>query len=235
VSLSGSETVQSANDGPVPAVVFAEQNAMKRISEVGRSQRMRIIVTLKKTQGLSVNELGERLKLSYMGVKQHCDELARQGYVDTWRRPKPIGRPEMVYRLTPKAQVFFPSTTNATTIEILNAANRLYGHAAGEILLYSVFALKAEEYLRRLRGKSVLELAEMLVKIREHEGYMSELSSETPAAIVAYHSPIFDLLEAFPLVRRLEREMMERILGVRVEREEEMASGLYRCRFVFRT
>ena len=73
----------------------------------------------------------------------------------------------------------------------------------------------------------------MLVKIRDQEGYMSELSSGDPVAIVEYHSPIFDLLEAFPLVRRLEREMMERILGVRVEREEEMASGLYRCSLFF--
>jgi predicted ArsR family transcriptional regulator len=206
---------------------------MKRISEVGRSQRMRIIETLKKTQGLSVNELGERLKLSYMGVKQHCDELERNGYVDTWRRPKPVGRPEMVYRLTPKAQVFFPKATNGTTIEILHAANRLYGHAAGEKLLYSVFALKTEEYMRKLRGNTILELAEILVKIRDQEGYMSELSRDEPAAIVEYHSPIFDLLDAFPLVRRLEREMMERVLGVRIEREEEMASGLYRCRFLF--
>ena len=206
---------------------------MKRISEVGRSQRMRIIETLKKTQGLSVNELGERLKLSYMGVKQHCDELERSGYVDTWRRPKPVGRPEMVYRLTPKAQVFFPKATNATTIEILHAANRLYGHAAGEKLLYSVFALKTEEYMRKLRGNTVLELAETLVKIRDQEGYMSELSRDEPVAIVEYHSPIFDLLDEFPLVRRLEREMMERVLGVRIEREEEMASGLYRCRFLF--
>jgi len=208
---------------------------MKRISEVGRSQRMRIIETLKKTQGLSVNELGERLKLSYMGVKQHCDELERNGYVDTWRRPKPVGRPEMVYRLTPKAQVFFPRATNATTIEILHAANRLYGHAAGEKLLYSVFALKAEDYMRKLRGNTVLELAEILVKIRDQEGYMSELSSGDPVAIVEYHSPIFDLLDAFPLVRRLEREMMERVLGVRIEREEEVASGLYRCRFLFQS
>jgi predicted ArsR family transcriptional regulator len=205
---------------------------MKRVSEVGRSQRMRIIETLKKTQGLSVNELGERLKLSYMGVKQHCDELERNGYVDTWRRPKPIGRPEMAYRLTAKAQVFFPRATNGMTIEILHAANRLYGHAAGEKLLYSVFASKTEEYMRKLRGTTVLELAEMLVKIRDQEGYMSEVSSGDPLAIVEYHSPIFDLLDAFPLVRRLEREMMERILGVRIEREEEIASGLYRCKFV---
>jgi predicted ArsR family transcriptional regulator len=205
---------------------------MKRISEVGRSQRMRIIDTLKKTQGLSVNELGERLKLSYMGVKQHCDELERNGYVDTWRRPKPVGRPEMVYRLTPKARTFFPTATNGTTIDILNAANRLYGHAAAEKLLYSVFSLKTEEYIRKLHGNTLPELADMLAKMRNQEGYMSEYSAEEPVAIVEYHSPIYDLLEAFPLVKRLEREMMERILGVRVEREEEIASGLYRCRFV---
>jgi predicted ArsR family transcriptional regulator len=204
---------------------------MKRISEVGRSQRMRIIEALKKTQGLSVNELGQRLKLSYMGVKQHCEELERQGYVDTWRRPKPVGRPEMIYRLTPKARTFFPAASNGATIEILNAANRLYGHAAAEKLLYSVFTAKADEYMRRLSGQTVLELAEMLARIRDHEGYMSEVSSREPIVLVEHHSPILDLVDAFPLIRRLEREMFERALGVRVEREEERASGLYRCTF----
>ncbi len=51
----------------------------------------------------------------------------------------------MVYRLTPKAHTFFPSASNGATIEILNAANRLYGHAAAEKLLYSVFTAKTEE------------------------------------------------------------------------------------------
>jgi predicted ArsR family transcriptional regulator len=206
---------------------------MKRISEVGRSQRMRIIDALKKTQGLSVNELGQRLKLSYMGIKQHCDELERTGYVDTWRRPKPVGRPEMVYRLTEKAHVFYPSGANAMTIELLQAANRLYGHAAGEKLLYSVFAAKTNDYMRKMRGNGLMEQADTLAKVRNQEGYMSEIATDGRVAIVEYHSPIFDLLEAFPLVRRLEREMIERILGTRVEREEEIASGLYRCSFVF--
>jgi predicted ArsR family transcriptional regulator len=208
---------------------------MKRISEVGRSQRMRIIHALKKTQGLSVNELGERLKLSYMGVKQHCEELERQGYVDTWRRPKAVGRPEMIYRLTPKAQTFFPRASNAVTIDLLHAANRLYGHAAAEKLLYSVFAVKTEEYMRKLHGKTVLELAEMMAKIRDQEGYLSEVATCDRIAIIEYHSPIMDLLEAFPLVKRLEREMLERVLGVRIAREEKIASGLYQCSFVLQT
>jgi len=196
---------------------------------------MRIIETLKRTQGLSVNELGERLKLSYMGVKQHCEELERQGYVDTWRRPKPVGRPELVYRLTPKAQTFFPTASNGATIEILNAANRLYGHAAAEKLLFSVFTAKTDEYMRRLSAQTLLELAEMLAKIRDHEGYMSEVSSREQIVVVEHHSPILDLVDAFPLIRRLEREMFERILGVRVEREEERASGLYRCTFTLQS
>jgi predicted ArsR family transcriptional regulator len=193
---------------------------------------MRIIHTLKKTQGLSVNELGERLKLSYMGVKQHCEELERQGYVDTWRRPKAVGRPEMIYRLTTKAQTFFPRASNTVTIELLHAANRLYGHAAAEKLLYSVFTTKTEEYMRKLHGKTVLELAETLAKIRDHEGYLSEFSTCERIAIIEYHSPIMDLLETFPLVRRLEREMLERVLGVRIAREEKISSGLYQCSFV---
>ena len=48
--------------------------------------------------------------------------------------------------------------------------------------------------MRKLRGNTVLELAEMLVKIRDQEGYMSELSRDGPVAIVEYHSPILDLL-----------------------------------------
>src|ERR1700757_5393986 len=101
-----------------------------RISELGRSQRLRIIHLLKKTRGLAVTEIASRLGLSYMGAKQHCAELEKQGVVDTWRRPKPIGRPELVYRLTPKAAVFFPAETNVSTIDILNAAPQLFGGTA---------------------------------------------------------------------------------------------------------
>ncbi len=166
-----------------------------------------------------------------MGVKRHCEELERQGYVDTWRRPKPIGRPEKVHRLTLKALTFFPAASNTATIALLNAANRLYGHAAAEKLLYSVFSAKTDEYLNQLQGQTVIDLARALRKIRDEEGYLCELTCEDPLLLTEYHSPIYDLLSAFPLVRRLEREMMERVLGVRLERHEEMVSGLYRCQF----
>jgi predicted ArsR family transcriptional regulator len=206
--------------------------AKHRFSNVGRSQQLRIVHLLKKSQGLSIAELCSRLDLSYMGVKQHCEVLARQGMVDTWRRPKPVGRPEMVYRLTPKAsQSFFARSSNGVTIELLFAAKRLYGPAAPEKLLYSLFSAKADGYLKAIAEKGLPEKMQALARQREGEGYLCEFCPEPDCAIVEYHSPIFDLVEAFPLVRRLEHEMIEKVLGVRVYRDEQTVSGLYRCRF----
>ena len=77
------------------------------LSEIGRTQRLEILNTLKRTKGLSVNELVTRMKMSYMGIKQHCLTLERDGYLDTWRRPQKMGRPEMVYRLTRRTHDLF--------------------------------------------------------------------------------------------------------------------------------
>ena len=78
------------------------------LAEIGRTQRLEILNTLKRTEGLSVNELVAKMKMSYMGIKQHCLTLERDGYLDTWRRPQKMGRPEMVYRLTRRTHDLFP-------------------------------------------------------------------------------------------------------------------------------
>jgi predicted ArsR family transcriptional regulator len=48
------------------------------ISEIGRTQRLDIINSLKRTKGMSVNELVEKMGMSYMGIKQHCITLHRR-------------------------------------------------------------------------------------------------------------------------------------------------------------
>jgi predicted ArsR family transcriptional regulator len=206
----------------------------KLIAEIGKSQRLEIINKLKRTQGLSVGELAEQLGMSYMGVKQHCVDLESEGYLDTWRRAKGIGRPEMVYRLTERSHGLFPSTSNGMTINLLENAKSLYGPAAAEKLLYSVFQKKAETYQTKVKADTVADRATKLTKVRDAEGHMAEFEQDTAfIRIVEHHSPIHDLLKAFPIVARLEAELFTRVLGVAVQREEAHASGLYRCIFTF--
>jgi predicted ArsR family transcriptional regulator len=204
----------------------------KLIAEIGKSQRLAIINRLKRTQGLSVKELAELLGMSYMGIKQHCVELEAEGYLDTWRRAKGIGRPELVYRLTERSHGLFPSECNGMTITLLENAKALYGPSAPEKLLFSVFQKKAEAYQSKVRGGAIADRAGKLAKLRDTEGHMAEIEQDTAyIRIVEHHCPIHDLLKAFPIIGRLEAELFTRVLGVAVQREEAHASGLYRCVF----
>src|ERR1041384_5987266 len=83
------------------------------LAEIGRTQRLEIINSLKRTKGMSVNELVDKMGMSYMGIKQHCLTLQRDGYLDTWRRPQKMGRPEMVYRLTRRERTVRPCSPAA--------------------------------------------------------------------------------------------------------------------------
>ena len=57
----------------------------KFLRDIARPQWLDIMKHLKQSSGLSVNELASKLEMSYMGVKQHCVELEKRGYLDTWR------------------------------------------------------------------------------------------------------------------------------------------------------
>ena len=203
------------------------------IQQVGRSARLRVMNELKRTQGLCVADLAARMGMSYMGVKGVCLDLEKRGLLDTWRSPQPIGRPQMLYRLTERAHDLFPTTSNAMTIDVLASAQKLFGPTAAEKLLLVAFQKTAADYAVRLQGKTLAERAKWLARLRDHDGYMAESAAADGAVrIVEHHSPILDLLRAFPLIARLESEMFARLLGVPVRREELSAAGLFRATFV---
>lgn len=203
------------------------------IQQVGRSARLRVLNELKRTQGLCVADLAERIGMSYMGTKGVCLDLEKRGLLDTWRQPQKIGRPHMLYRLTQRAHDLFPTASNSLTIETLEAARKLFGATAPEKLLLVVFQQKAEQYLERLKDVAPLDRPKWLARLRDHDGCMSECETGESGAqqIVEHHSPILDVLRAFPVVAKLETELFQRVLGRSVEREETSVSGLYSVTF----
>jgi predicted ArsR family transcriptional regulator len=205
------------------------------ISEIGRTQRLEILNSLKRTRGMSVNELVGKMKMSYMGIKQHCLTLHRDGYLDTWRRPQRMGRPEMVYRLTRRTHDLFQADSNQFTFDLLKSAQEIYGTNAPEKLLYNVFEKKTAALKTKAKGNSVAERAKWLARFRDGEGYMTQLitGDEGGPKILECHSPIMNLLERYPIIARLEQDMFEAVLGTPVRREMIRNSGLYECAFYF--
>jgi len=206
------------------------------IAQIGRTQRLEILNTLKRTKGLSVNELVQKMKMSYMGIKQHCITLERDGYLDTWRRPQKMGRPEMVYRLTQRTHDLFPCDSNDFTLELLKSIKDVYGPNASEKLLFNVFERKTEQFKAEAKGETIAERATWLAARREKEGFMSEFVADDKQggpAILECHSPILNLLDEYPIIGRLERDLVAGVLGTEVRREETRVSGLYEGAFYF--
>jgi predicted ArsR family transcriptional regulator len=208
----------------------------RMLAEIGRTQRLEILNSLKRSKGLSVNELVRKMKMSYMGIKQHCLTLQRDGYLDTWRRPQKMGRPEMVYRLTRRTHDLFPSDSNQFTLELLKSVQESYGPNAPEKLLYNVFERKTATLKSRVKGDTIEERAKWLARERDNEGYMSQFSTderEGGSQILECHSPILNLIDRYPIIGRLEQDLFEAVLGTSVRREETRNSGLYECAFYF--
>lgn len=204
------------------------------LAEIGRTQRLEIVNALKRSRGLSVNELVNRMRMSYMGIKQHCLTLQRDGYLDTWRRPQKMGRPEMVYRLTRRAHDLFQADSNRFTLELLESAQQIYGANAPEKLLYNLFEKKTANVKEKVKGVTVAERAKSLAKARDLEGYMSQfVTDDGGPQILECHTPLQNVLDKFPIIGRFEQEMFEKVLGTRVRRQETRNSGLYECAFYF--
>lgn len=205
------------------------------LSEIGRTQRLEILNTLKRTRGLSVNELVAKMKMSYMGIKQHCLTLERDGYLDTWRRPQKMGRPEMVYRLTRRTHDLFPCDSNDLTLDLLKSTREIYGTNAPEKLLFHVFEGKTSKLKEKVKGATIADRARWLVKEREKDGFMSQFEADDKSGphILECHSPVMNLIDQYPIVGRLEQDLFEAVLGAPVRREETRTSGLYECAFYF--
>jgi predicted ArsR family transcriptional regulator len=206
------------------------------LRKITKSQKYQILTEIKRSQGLSVSELCKRVNLSYMGVKQHCVALEKEGYLDTWRRPKGMGRPEKAYRLTNQAQELFPTEYTNFTCEILNSVSQVYGVAAPEKILYQIYQNQINALKGNLNGTSFEEKARAFAALRENEGYMSEYYFNPDSQqhqIIEYNSPVLVILDQYDILKELERRLFEHVLQAKVLREEERISGLYRCTFSF--
>jgi len=210
----------------------------KAFRDVARPHWYEIITTLKSSTGMSVGELSKELKMSYMGVKQHCVELHKRGYLDTWRRPSTKGRPEMEYRLTSKGDPLFPRIGDDLILQVLETTQTLFGSNIPEKLMFSWFQEQTTKCQKKLRSKNSLsEKATAFARMRDTDGHLAECAydSEKGLRILEYHNPLQSLFDKYPSLERIEETHFERVLGTGVTRTVSKASGLVCTEFSIET
>ncbi|HLP75417.1 MAG TPA: winged helix-turn-helix transcriptional regulator [Candidatus Paceibacterota bacterium] len=202
-----------------------------------RPQWREIIETLRLAGGLPVSELARRTGASYMKAKTHCDELAEAGYLTRTRLPRTaVGRPEIFYSLSVKADALFPQAGMEFTLDLLDELRAMHGESAPERLLFQYFSKLGERLVKSTsKLQTLADKAHKLAALREKEGYASRCEVELgqPVRIEEYHNPLQRVFERFPRAVTMELRMIEQVMSARVLRSELPADSTSPSRVVF--
>lgn len=201
--------------------------------DISRPSCLGIIGELKRSGGLAIPELAKLLEMSYMGVKQHCVRLEKQGYLKVWRVPRvQVGRPQKLYKLTKKCDPLFPSGGAELVLALLDGVKVAFGEAAPEKLLFHYFEKERDDWMKAVRpGKSLVEKATRFADARMQSGHFCHChySSETGFLIEEYHHPLHRIFKLYPSLLVMETRMIEQVLGTRVKRMERKGSQGVKC------
>lgn len=174
--------------------------------------------------GLSIPDLCGRIGQSYMTVKQHCERLAKLGYLQRSRVPRTeVGRPEIFYRLTPKADALFPGVPVDFTLEMLDDIRLLFGENAPERLLFRYFQRLEEGWKEKLGGiGTVFGKARLLADLLGKDGIVARLLGEEGNEVVIreFHHPLRPIFKVYPQAVVMETRALEGALGTRLTRVE---------------
>jgi transketolase N-terminal domain/subunit len=111
------------------------------------------------------------------------------------------------------------------SISLLEQARKLYGTSAAEKILFLHFQERAKSYVAKVQGATPLDRAKSFARLRDREGHMADFELEPGPRIIERHHPMQALFTAFPEAVAMERDLVQRVLGAPVRREQRQAGG----------
>ncbi len=202
-----------------------------------KPQWRKVLVELKLAGSLSVSDLSRSVDASYMAVKQQCEELKKLGYLGRTRVPRTeVGRPEIFYRLTDKADALFPQAGVSFTLDLLGELKQNYGESFPDKLLFHFFGKQELVWRKKLeKCQSLVEKATKLAALRLKAGCFGQCKYDPEAGfrMEEYHNPLQRIFEQYPRAIAMEHRMVEQLLGTQVVRRELPGSGSVPPRVIF--
>jgi predicted ArsR family transcriptional regulator len=199
-----------------------------RAAGLGDSRR-RLLDAIKRQGAATLREAAADLGLSRETAREHLNALGAEGLIErAGTRRGGLGRPEIVYRLTARAEALFPRRDAEVLAEL---AAYLLAHG-GEKDLRRFFEQRARSRLaagrRRLAGLTGRERLEEVAQILSDEGYMAEV---VDGSLRLAHCPMLGVVGVTRLPCRAELSLVERLLGRKLERTDYLPDGGMACAY----
>ncbi len=197
--------------------------------------RTDILNVLKRSDGLTADQLAAQLGITSMAVRKHIAALEAEALIDSSVERRPVGRPARVYRLSEQSDTLFPRQYDALAVDLLIDLAAMDGPGKLD-LLFDRRADRTFEYLeQRLSGATTFdERVQALAEGMDELGYLADWEQTGPGTYVVnqYNCAIQRIATAFPQVCFYELETYRRLLDADVRRNCHLVSGDHLCSYV---
>ena len=204
---------------------------MAELRHLGPTQQALLRHLLQHPDGVGVEALCDRLRISHNAVRQHLAALGGKGWVERCTPQPTGGRPQARYRLATAGHALFPRNYGLIAGALLEgAAERLGTDEARELLVALGRRLGASEPAPVTDDANAV--ASALADRLDRLGYEAVATHRGGAAQIEAFNCVFHSLAARnPDVCRFDLAFMEAASGHRIHHMECIVRGGHVCRF----
>jgi predicted ArsR family transcriptional regulator len=180
----------------------------------------------------SVRELGELLGLTPTGIRQHLTILERDGLIEGHQERGRVGRPALVYSLTPLGDALYPKRYDALAAVLLEEMKEAAGDGAVRELLQRAAVRFADPYLGRVEGKTLPERVDEVARIMQEEGSLASTSFvDGDYLINRFTCPYPEVARIHATICDLDLDFVNRLLEAPAQLEACMMRGDRACTY----
>ena len=198
--------------------------------------RQELLLTLKRAGEARAETLANALGVTVSAIRQQLDALAQDGLVTYREERSGRGRPKHFYRLTRRADAFFPKAYGALTNELLG-----YVTDADPELVDRIFERRrqrrTEQARARLAGKAFSERVEEIARILDEDGYLADFEAlpDGTFRITEHNCAVLDVAERYGKACSSEIAFLRDAMpDAHIERVSHMIAGAHSCAYVVR-
>lgn len=197
-----------------------------------QSTRQEILDILKQERQATVEGLAERLELTPMTIRHHLNVLQAQNLVVAAqvRRLQTVGRPRLVYTLTPAADDLFPQSYAELARQMMSDIKETLGPAQTQEMIERLAARIARNAPPPLGGQNLEQRLDQVAQFLENLGFiLSWEKAEGGYLLANVNCPYRLVAKDHSEICTLDVLLLERLLGVEVRHVSRMREGDATC------
>jgi len=184
---------------------------------------------------MTSKQVGDIIGVTSMGARQHLTAMEKDDLVASEFVRQKAGRPALYFKLTEKADHYFPQQYGPLAMDILKGVESLEGRNTVEKVLEQRWIKLRQAYDTALNKTGTVptnlkEKVEKLATIRDDDGYMSEMEEKDGELYITEHNcPIQTIAKEYNEVCQYELDLFQKLLNSKVVRVEHMINGERSC------